>query len=247
MSVAVPGQLTRVGGALPRPSAGTGRIMDHAYRRLLASMGILVFVLAALIVFEMWRGALPAMQTFGWKFLVTTDWDPVAEKFGALPYLFGTLASSALALLFAVPLGLGTAIALAEILPARVGDAISFLVELLASIPSIVYGIWGVFVLAPWLRTVIEPWLIAKLGWSPLFQGFPFGLGMLNAGIVLAIMIVPTIISLSREVLLSTPKMLREAAFGLGATRAEAIAVTVDAARPGILGAVILGARTRAR
>jgi phosphate transport system permease protein len=214
--------------------------MDHAYRRLLASMGVLVFVIAALVVFEMWRGALPAINAFGFRFLTGTDWDPVAEKFGALPYIFGTLASSGLALVMAVPLGLGTAIALSEILPPRAGDAISFLVELLASIPSIVYGIWGVFVLAPWLRTSIEPWLIAKLGWSPLFQGFPFGLGMLNAGIVLAIMIVPTVVSLSREVLLSTPKMLREAAFGLGATRAEAIGVTVDAARPGILGAVIL-------
>ncbi len=240
MSGAFQGSVTRVGGALPRPSAGTGRIMDHAYRRLLASLATFVFVIAALVVYEMARGALPAIQAYGWKFLVATDWDPVADKYGALPYIFGTLVSSALALILAVPFGLGSAVALTEILPARIGDTIAFLIELLASIPSIVYGIWGVFVLAPWLRTAIEPWLIAKLGFLPLFQGFPFGLGMLNAGIVLAIMIVPTLVSLSREVLLATPKMLREAALGLGATRAEAIAVTVDAARPGILGAVIL-------
>jgi phosphate transport system permease protein len=117
---------------------------------------------------------------------------------------------------------------------------VAFVVEMLASIPSIVYGLWGVFVLAPWLRGAIEPWLVAHLGFLPLFRGFPFGLGMLNAGLVLAIMVLPTIVSLTREILLATPRTLREAALALGATRAEAIAVSVEAARPGILGAVIL-------
>jgi phosphate transport system permease protein len=199
-----------------------------------------VFAVVAIIVFELARGAGPALHAFGWGFLTGTDWDPVAEKFGALPYLYGTLLSSALALAIALPLGVGTAVYLAEIAPARVGDVLSFLVELLASIPSIVFGIWGVFVLAPWLRGAIEPWLIAHLGFLPLFRGFPFGLGMLNAALVLAIMIVPTIVSISREVLRATPRTLREAALALGSTRAEAIAVTLDAARTGILGAVIL-------
>jgi len=148
--------------------------------------------------------------------------------------------SSGLALLLAVPLGIGTAVYLAEIADRRVGAIVSFVIELLAAIPSIVYGIWGFFVLAPWLRNAVEPWLIANFGFLPLFRGDPFGIGMLNAGIVLAIMILPTIVSISREVLLATPRSLREAALALGATPAESIGVALGAARPGILGSVIL-------
>ncbi len=199
-----------------------------------------MFAVVALIVLETTRGALPAVRAYGWRFLTGTAWDPVTERFGALPYLYGTVVSSALALLLALPLGVGTAVYLAELAPRPLGEAVSFLVELLASIPSIVYGIWGMFVLAPFLRVAVEPWLIAHLGFLPLFRGYPFGIGMLNAGIVLAIMIVPTIVSISREVLRVMPRALREAALALGATRAEAIGVTLDAARPGILGAVIL-------
>jgi phosphate transport system permease protein len=216
------------------------RWADAAYRRALGALALLVFVVVALIVYEIARGAAPSIHAFGWRFLLDTEWDPVADRYGALPYVFGTAVSSALAMLLALPLGLGTAIYLAELAPHRVDQAVSFVVELLASIPSIVYGIWGLFVLAPFLRTLVEPWLIQHLGFLPLFQGFPFGIGMLNAGLVLAIMVLPTIASLSREILLATPASLREAALALGATRAEAIAVAVDAARPGILGAVIL-------
>ena len=213
---------------------------DRLYRIVLRALATTVFAIVALMVFEMVQGAAPTLRMFGARFLATTDWDPVFDKFGALPYLYGTLVSSGLALLLALPPALWAAIYLAELARPRLGATLAFVIELLASIPSIVYGIWGVFVLAPWLRTAIEPWLIAHLGFLPLFQGFPFGLGMLNAGIVLAIMITPTIVSLSREILLSTPGALREAALALGATRAEAIAVTVGAARPGIVGAVIL-------
>ncbi len=213
---------------------------DELHRRLLALLALGVFTVAALIAWESARGALPSIRAYGWRFLVGTEWDPVAETFGALPYLYGTLVSSALALLLALPLGIGAAVYLAELAPRAVGEVVSFVVELLASIPSIVYGIWGVFVLAPVLRATVEPWLIARFGFLPLFRGYPFGIGMLNAGIVLAIMIVPTIVSISREVLLAMPRSLREAALALGATRAEAIGVTLDAARPGILGAVIL-------
>jgi phosphate transport system permease protein len=213
---------------------------DDLYRRALGTAAALVLVVVAFIVFETWRGAAPAMRAFGWHFLVSTDWDPVAERFGALPYLYGTLVSSALAMVLAVPFGVATAVFLAEVAPRSIAGALAFLVESLASIPSIVYGIWGVFVLAPWLRVTIEPWLIARFGFLPLFRGFPFGIGMLNAGLVLAIMVVPTIVSISREILLSMPRGLREAALALGATRAEAIGVTLDAARPGILGAGIL-------
>ena len=213
---------------------------DELHRRTLAMLALSVFAIVALLVFETARGALPAMRAYGWRFLIDTDWNPVTERFGALPYLYGTVVSSALALALALPLGVGAAVSLAELAPRRLGEALTFLVELLASIPSIVYGIWGMFVLAPFLRVVVEPWLIARLGFLPLFQGYPFGLGMLNAGIVLAIMIVPTIVSISREVLRAMPRTMREAALALGATRAEAIGVTLDAARPGILGAVIL-------
>jgi len=223
----------------PRRISGSA-IADALYPRVLGLAALAVFGVVALIVVETVRGSIPAIRTFGWGFLVSTDWDPVADKFGALPYLYGTLVSSGLALLLALPLGLGTAIFLAELAPRRVGSIVAFVVEMLASIPSIVYGVWGLFVLAPFLRGFIEPWLSQHLGFLPLFQGFPFGIGMLNAGIVLAVMIVPTIVSISREVLLAMPRSLREAALALGATRAEAIGVTVDVARPGILGAVIL-------
>ncbi|HYR51875.1 MAG TPA: phosphate ABC transporter permease subunit PstC [Candidatus Dormibacteraeota bacterium] len=213
---------------------------DGVYRAALGGAAALVFGVVALIVYETTRGSVLSIQKFGLGFLTGTAWDPVTEKFGALPYIYGTLVSSALALLIAVPLGIGTAVYLAEIANRRFGAIVSFVIELLAAIPSIVYGVWGFFVLAPFLRTWIEPWLIQHLGFLPLFRGAPFGIGMLNAGIVLSIMIVPTIVSISREVLLATPRSLREAALALGATRAEAIGVAVDAARPGILGAVIL-------
>ena len=213
---------------------------DGLYRAALGGAAALVFVVVALIVFEAARGAGLSIRTFGLGFLTSTAWDPVSEKFGALPYIYGTVVSSALALLLAVPLGIGSAVYLAEIAPRRVGAVVSFVIELLAAIPSIVYGVWGFFVLAPWLRTAIEPWLISHLGFLPLFRGYPFGIGMLNAAIVLSIMVLPTIVSISREVLLATPRSLREAALALGATPAEAIGVALDAARPGILGAVIL-------
>src|SRR5262245_52261764 len=217
-----------------------GLAADDLYRNLLAALALSVFVALVLIVFETTRGAMPSIRAFGWGFLAATQWDPVAEKFGALPYLYGTLVTAALAMLLAVPPCVGAAVYLSELASRRIGSAVAFVVELLASIPSIVYGIWGLFVLAPWLRSTIEPWLIAHLGFLPLFRGFPFGIGMLNAGIVLAIMVAPTVVSISREILLSTPRTLREAALALGSTRAEAIGVTLDAARPGILGAVIL-------
>ena len=204
----------------------------------LASLAVLAAVL--LLIWETWQGASPAIKTYGAGFLTGTAWNPVAEKFGALPYVVGTLVTSGIALALAVPFGIGSAVFLSEIAPPNTGAVISFMIELLASIPSIVYGLWGVFVLAPFLRTIVEPWLIRHLGFLPLFQGFPFGLGILPAGLVLAIMIVPTVTSVSREILRALPDSLRGAALALGATRAEAIGVTLDAARPGILGAVIL-------
>ena len=228
-------------GEVPRKAVGSrGFSFDHVYRFMITAAAGLVFLVVALIVYEIFRGAQTSMHSIGWSFLLRTDWDPVTNRFGALPYVYGTLVSSFLALLIAVPLGIGSAVFLAELAERHLSAVSSFVMELLAAIPSIVYGIWGLFVLAPLLRTAVEPWLIRHFGYLPLFRGYPFGIGMLNAGIVLAIMILPTIVSISREVLLATPGTLRQASLALGATRAESIGVTLDAARPGILGAVIL-------
>jgi phosphate transport system permease protein len=229
--------------ATPRertPDAPRHRGADDVFAIALRLASLTVLAAVVLLVWETTRGAVPAMHAYGPAFLTGTAWDPVAERFGALPYVVGTLVTSAIALLLAVPFGIGSAVFLSEIAPPGPGAVVSFMIELLASIPSIVYGLWGVFVLAPFLRTIVEPWLIHHLGFLPLFQGFPFGLGILPAGLVLAIMVVPTVTSVSREILRALPNSLRGAALALGATRAEAIGVTLDAARPGILGAVIL-------
>ena len=224
----------------PLPPRRRGPTVDGVYKGALAAAAAVVFLIVALIVIEIAHGSLLSIRTLGWGFLVQTQWDPVADHYGALPYLYGTLVSSILALVLAVPLGIGSAVFLAELAKGRAAATVSFVMELLAAIPSIVYGIWGFFVLAPFLRTSLEPWLIANFGYLPLFRGTPFGIGMLNAGIVLAIMVVPTIVSISREVLLAIPRSLREASLALGATRAEAIGITLDAAKPGILGSVVL-------
>ena len=224
----------------PLPPRRRGPTVDGVYKGALAAAAAVVFLIVALIVIEITHGSLLSIRTLGWGFLVQTQWDPVADHYGALPYLYGTLVSSILALVLAVPLGIGSAVFLAELAKGKAAATVSFVMELLAAIPSIVYGIWGFFVLAPFLRTLLEPWLIANFGFLPLFRGAPFGIGMLNAGIVLAIMIVPTIVSISREVLLAIPRSLREASLALGATRAEAIGITLDAAKPGILGSIVL-------
>ncbi len=214
---------------------------DDLHRAALTAGAAFVLLAAACIVYATCSGALPAIRAFGLRFFTSTEWDPVADKYGAVPYLYGTLVSSAIAMVLAVPLGVASAVFLVEIAPRRIAGVLAWVIELLASIPSIVYGIWGLYVLAPWLRGGIEPWLSTHAGFLPLFSGFPFGIGMLNAGLVLAIMVVPTIVSISREILRSMPLGLRDAALALGATRGETIGVVLDAARPGILGAAILG------
>jgi phosphate transport system permease protein len=201
---------------------------------------LVVTVLGLVVV--MARAALPSVRAFGWSFLVTSAWNPVTEVYGALPLLYGTLVSSFLALLIAVPLGIGSAIFLAELAPTWIRPPIAFLIELLAAVPSVVYGLWGIFVLAPVLRDWVEPVLASTLGFLPLFQGPPYGVGMLAAGIILAIMILPFIVAVSREVLLAVPNTQREAAFALGATRWEATRLAVlRYGRSGLVGAVLLG------
>src|SRR5437867_629496 len=215
---------------------------DRLFRGLARGAALaLIFLVAAMIV-EMARAATPAFRAFGWRFLVTSTWDPVAETFGALPFVYGTLVSSLIALVFAVPLGLGAAIFLAELAPVAIRPPIAFLVELIAAVPSVVFGLWGIFVLAPWLRAWVQPALGATLGFLPLFQGPPYGVGMLAAGIILAIMILPFITAVSREVILAVPNSQREAALGLGATRWETTRIAVlRYGRSGLIGAVLLG------
>jgi phosphate transport system permease protein len=215
---------------------------DRIFRGLLrAAVWAVVLIGAGLVVALVWESR-TALRSFGWRFLVSSTWDPVAGQFGALPFVYGTLVSSALALLIAGPLSLGAAVYLAEIAPFWARPPIAFLIEMLAAVPSVVYGLWGIFVLVPWLRDWVEPVLGRVFGFLPLFQGAPYGVGMLAAGLILAIMIVPYITSVSREVLLAVPNAQREAALGLGATRWEATRLAVlKYGRSGLVGAVLLG------
>jgi phosphate transport system permease protein len=199
-----------------------------------------VVVITALLVFELWANSGQARHTFGWKFLTTSTWDPVAGQFGALPFMFGTVVTSALALLIAVPLGVGAAIFLSELAPPKLSDALTFCIELLAAVPSVIFGLIGIFVLVPALSAVV-PGLKAVFGFLPIFSGPFYGVSIFSAGIVLAIMVVPFIISVSREVLLAVPRDLREAALAVGATKWETTwQVVVPFARTGIFGSIFL-------
>jgi phosphate transport system permease protein len=215
---------------------------DRVYRALVTGLGLLLPALLLAFVIELATNAWPSMQRFGWRFLWTSTWDPVAEIYGAAPMIFGTLVSSLLALLIAIPLALGVAVFLTEFAPKWMRQPVAFLVELLAAIPSVVYGLWGIFVLIPFLRAVVVPPLRAVLGWTPFFDGVFYGNSMLAGGIILAIMVVPYIAAVSREVLLAVPASQREAALGLGATRWEAVWTAVlPYGRAGIIGAIMLG------
>src|SRR5437764_11628780 len=180
-----------------------------------------VVLITVLLVFELWQGSVLSRHKFGFSFFRTSVWDPIFEQFGALPFIYGTLVTATLALLIAVPLGIGAAIFLAELAPARVSDTLEFFIDLLAAVPSVIYGVLGVFIVVPLMRQVVQPQLKRFFGFLPLFQGPAFGLGFLTAGVVLAIMIIPYIISVSREILLSVPRDQREAALALGSTRWE--------------------------
>lgn len=219
----------------PRQRAG-----DARFRRVLLGFGLFIIVLAVLMALELARGSALAWRQFGVGFLWSQDWDPVQDLFGALPFIYGTLVSSALALLIAVPMGVGCAIFLSELAPRRLADACIFLIELLAAVPSVILGLLGIFILVPAIRAV-EPSLVEWLGWLPLFRGEPYGVGMLTAGIILALMVLPYITVITREVLLTVPRPLKEAMLALGATRWEVVTkVSLPFSRAGILGAVFL-------
>jgi phosphate transport system permease protein len=200
-----------------------------------------LLLITVLLVYQLWILSAESRHRFGWSFLVTRTWDPVAGEFGALPFVFGTLVTSAVALALAVPLGVGAAIFLAELAPPKLSSSLTFVSDLLAAVPSVIYGLLGVFLLVPVMRTTIQPALKKTLGFLPLFQGPAYGIGFLTAGIVLAVMIVPFVLSVSREVLLAVPRDQREAALALGATKWESTwKVVVPAARIGIFGSVFL-------
>jgi phosphate transport system permease protein len=206
---------------------------------LLCASSILLLTVA--LVYELYINSTPAIHKFGLGFLTGRTWDPVSGEFGALPFVYGTLVTSALALLMAVPLGVGAAIFLSELAPPRISNALTFVIELLAAVPSVIYGLLGIFITAPFLRQYGEPFLKRTLGFLPLFQGPMYGVGMLAAGFVLAIMVVPFVISLSREVLMAVPVDQREAALGLGATKWESTwQVVVPYARLGIMASIFL-------
>jgi phosphate transport system permease protein len=215
---------------------------DQVLRFVMRAAAMTLVLLVIAMIVSMLYAAWPAMRAFGWRFLASSTWDPVAEHFGAIPFVYGTLLSSLLALLIAVPLGIGAAIYLAELAPGWIRPPIAFLVELVAAVPSVIFGLWGIFVLAPLLRVWVQPVLGKTLGFLPLFQGPPYGVGMLAAGIILAIMIVPYITAVSREVLLAVPNTQREAALALGATRWETTCIAVlRYGRSGLVGAILLG------
>lgn len=200
-----------------------------------------ILLLTSMLVYELWTNSHLSRAKFGWMFFVTRTWDPVFDVYGAAPFIYGTLITSLVSLAIAVPLGLAAAVYLAELAPRRMSDSIAFLIDLLAAVPSVIYGLLGIFIVVPLMRTTIGPALKHTLGFLPFFTGPNYGVGFLTAGIVLAIMIVPFIISVSREVLLTVPREQREAALGLGATRWEATwQVVVPWARTGIMGSIFL-------
>jgi phosphate transport system permease protein len=241
-ATATPPEASPLPSAPPPPPLERTSYGDRVFRTLLTLGAVSVPVLLGFLVYQLWTGSGLAMSKFGLGFLTSSTWDPVAEQFGAYPLIFGTLVSSFIALLIAVPLSLGVAIFLTEFAPKAIRQPIAFLIGLLAAIPSVVYGLWGIFVLIPLLRTTLFPFLRETLGFLPFFQGPIYGPSMLAAGIILAIMVMPYVMSVSREVLLAVPDTQREAALALGATRWEAVITTIlPYARSGIIGAIILG------
>jgi phosphate transport system permease protein len=220
--------------------------VERVFRTATLASALLVLVLLAGVIVSLLHGAWPALRTFGWSFVTREKWNPVTEVFGALGPLYGTVVTSLIALLLAVPISFGIAIFLTEICPRWLRGPISTGIELLASIPSIVYGIWGLFVLAPLLQHHLQPWLIESIGVLPgigrLFQGPPYGIGLLTAGLVLAIMVLPFISSVMREVLRMAPVSLKEAAYGIGATQWNVVwHIVLPWSRSGLVGGIMLG------
>ncbi|HUH85063.1 MAG TPA: phosphate ABC transporter permease subunit PstC [Stellaceae bacterium] len=222
------------------------RVQDTVFRGSTQVFAFGVLLLLGAILVSLVIGAAPALQKFGWRFLAGSAWNPVTENFGALPAIYGTLVTSLIAMVIAIPLGFGIAVFLTELCPPPLRRPIGTLIELLAAIPSIIYGIWGFFVITPLMQAYIQPALIDTIGNVPivgaLFSGAPFGLGVLTAGIILAFMVLPFIASVTRDVFMTVPPMLRESAYGVGATTAEVVRhIVLPFTRTGVVGGVMLG------
>jgi phosphate transport system permease protein len=215
---------------------------DRRFFWILRAISLLILAVLIAIAVQLLIVSWPALRHFGLGFVFSTEWNPVRNRFGGAAFIYGTVVSSVLSIVIAYPVSVGVAIFLNELAPRPIASAVGFLVEMLAAIPSVVYGLWGLFVVAPWLRTTFEPAIIRSLGFLPLFQGPPYGVGMFAAGVILAIMIIPTISAICREIFRAVPLSNREAALALGATRWETIRLGVlRSSRMGVLGAVTLG------
>jgi phosphate transport system permease protein len=222
------------------------RLGDELFKWITLGAAVTVLVLLAGVMLALLHGSLPAWRAFGLGFLTSESWNPVTEKFGALPAIYGTLLTSFIAMLIGVPVSIGIAIFLTEICPERLRRTIGIAIELLAGIPSIIYGIWGLFVFAPWFQAHVQPFLIDVFADVPvmnqLFAGPPYGIGLLTAGLILAVMVLPFITSITRDVFETVPTVLKEAAYGIGCTRWEVVRrVVIPYTRVGIIGAVMLG------
>jgi phosphate transport system permease protein len=224
-----------------RALSPTGNAGDAIFRTVMFAAALVVLLIVAAMVLALASHSRLSIREFGFGFLTGREWNPIKGQFGALAFIYGTIASSLIALLISVPLSLGVAIFLVEQAPYYLSRPITFLVELLAAIPSVVYGLWGIFVLAPFLRQHIEPPLAHRFGWLPLFQGPITGIGLLTGGVILAIMVTPIISAVVRDVMAAVPNTQREAALALGATKWETTLVVLVNGAPGIAGAVILG------
>jgi phosphate transport system permease protein len=224
-----------------RPAKQRRQYADHIAHAVTLLFAAAIIAITALLFYELYTRAAITRAKFGWHFLTGTTWDPVALEFGALPFIYGTLVTSAVALIVGVPLGVGAAIFLAELAPIRVSDGLAFIIELLAAVPSVIYGLLAIFTLVPFVRDYLAPLLESTLGFLPIFQGAAYGVSLLAGGAILAIMVLPFIISISREILLAVPREQREASLALGATRWEtAWHIVVPYARAGIIGSIFL-------
>jgi phosphate transport system permease protein len=245
MSAAVGNDGMKFGGGSSsnwrRVLSPTGNTGDAIFRIVMFLVALLMVAIVLAMVVALASDSMLSIRQFGFEFLTARRWDPIKGEFGALPFVYGTVMSSVIALVISIPFSLGIAIFLVEQAPQYIARPVGFLVELLAAIPSVVYGLWGIFVLAPFLREYVQPLLQSTLGWLPLFQGSVTGIGLLTGGIILAIMVTPIISAVVRDVLAAVPGSQREAALALGATKWEMIRVVLVNGAPGIAGAIILG------
>jgi len=227
---------------IPKNKRSEIRQSDFAFVFLLRFVSILIILILSFLLLYLWNGSLPILKLTGLKFFTENNWDPTSDQYGALPFIYGTLLTAIVALLIATPIAISTALFLTEVASKKIAKPFGFLIEMLSTIPSVVYGLWGIFVLAPFVKNYIQPVFNNYLGFIPFFKGPPFGIGIFSASLILSVMILPTITAVCREVFLSIPTTLREGVYALGSTRWEMIKTAVlEAGFSGILAAVALG------